>query len=566
MEENMRRKFVGQKPIVSRYVGITCLLLQLGHSAVFSKENNGKNFNTFEIDTNSKGILEKINNISNLTIVSHDENDFKAEYKAGFIQGKLQGKSIADARDNAWSASYLADPSHSFPKTRTPSKQELKATTKLLTKNYVAFIKFINDPKTDALTAHRLKRLLFRMLGIYHGAVLSKAKDLDFSGKWVPNLDYFNSDEIELKYNTDELTFMDVYYINAYPDLMDIIAYAPNLIANNQTSGSGADRCSAFLKRTTKDVLLAHNTWAVFLSQTMVQTVAVNKDILTINAFSPGLILSGTDFGYNNKGILFNETTINGTKNQIRPEGILTFWRAALAENFAASIDDFFDALALDNTGSYLNSYMIIDAKTNQTGFFEGSHRCLMFYRSTDAGKYSVKSKSLDGKPCATDYDTEMLTSKYIMGNNFPVSFQIRKDLEPIDNRPARKQQFKQFLPTVDSVESAKKLITYTDPHNPLSIFGRWDLGYGETNYPKQIPDGSIDAKVASTEMVREFMKLTGTLDLESKRTGFWMLFGTPHVNGEPFVWSQSSWKWQQLKDVPDRVDGSFTLVPLYLK
>ena len=59
-------------------------------------------------------------------------------------------------------------------------------------------------------------------------------------------------------------------------------------------------------------------------------------------------------------------------------------------------------------------------------------------------------------------------------------------------------------------MQIAKNVITYTDPTNPLSIFGRWDLGYGVTDYPKQIPDGSVDAKVGSTDMVRSFMELSG--------------------------------------------------------
>jgi hypothetical protein len=118
----------------------------------------------------------------------------------------------------------------------------------------------------------------------------------------------------------------------------------------------------------------------------------------------------------------------------------------------------------------------------------------------------------------------------------------------------------------VNDVETAKTVITYTDPVNPLSIFGRWDLGYGETSYPKQIPDGSIDSKVASTGMVRSFMGLSGVLDTSAANTGFWMLYGTAKVNGTPFIWSQSSWKWQRLRDVPDQIDGSFTLMPLYLR
>ncbi len=152
------------------------------------------------------------------------------------------------------------------------------------------------------------------------------------------------------------------------------------------------------------------------------------------------------------------------------------------------------------------------------------------------------------------------------MGINYPASYQVAGDLGSTDNRPARRRQFKQLLPGVNDVEAAKTVITYTDPANPLSIFGRWDLGYGETSYPKQIPDGAVDSKVGSTSMVRSFMGLNGVLDTSSSNTGFWMLYGTPIVNGAPFIWSQSSWKWQTLRDVPDRLDGKFTLMRLYLR
>jgi hypothetical protein len=57
--------------------------------------------------------------------------------------------------------------------------------------------------------------------------------------------------------------------------------------------------------------------------------------------------------------------------------------------------------------------------------------------------------------------------------------------------------------------------------------------------------------------MVRSFMRLTGVLDTAAPNTGFWMLYGTPKVNGMPFVWSQSSWKWQTLREVPDRIDAT---------
>jgi hypothetical protein len=517
------------------------------------------------LDANASGVIETISNIVNLTVVSKDANDLKAEYRAGFIQGKLQGKTMLSARDNSWDNAYLTNPSHTFPKQHGPTQEELNEAAGLLNANYDSFLQYLENPATDAVTAYRLKRLLFRMLGIYHGAVLNQPASLDFSGDWLPDGSYLQPSELSLGYETAGITFMDVYFLNAYNDLMDVISFSPELAPGGMRLGDHPDKCSAFLKRSGSEVILTHNSWMGFLSQTMTQTLAVNGDLLTVNAATPGLIGSSTDFGYNNKGLMFNETTHRVSKNEVKALGLWIFWRAALAEQFSGSITDFFNAISLDNTGTYLNGYMLVDANTKETGLVEMSYRCFVYYRS-NGGPYAVSSRSLDGNTCSTDYDSEMVTSDYLMGINYPASLQVRSDLQSTDNRPARRQQFKQLLPGVNDVENAKAVITYTDPANPLSIFGRWDLGYGETSYPKQIPDGSVDSKAASTSMVLSFMGLSGILDTSSSATGFWMLYGTPKVNGTPFIWSQSSWKWQTLRDVPDRVDGSFTLIPLYLK
>ena len=175
---------------------------------------------------------------------------------------------------------------------------------------------------------------------------------------------------------------------------------------------------------------------------------------------------------------MFNETTHRMSQTQVKPDGLWIFWRATLAEQFSASITDFFNALSLDNTGTYLNGYMLVDANTNETGLVEMSYRCFVYYRS-NGGPYTVSSSSLDGNACSTDYDGEMITS---------------------------------------------------------------------------------------TKMVRSFMGLSGILEPSASNTGFWMLYGTPYVNGKPVIWSQSVWNSQTLRDVPDRLAGLFTLMPLYLR
>lgn len=533
--------------------------------AACSSDGGSSNRTIYTLDANASGVMETVNNIANLTVVSRDDNDLKAEYRAGFVQGKLQATAILSARDNSWDNAYLTDPNHTFPGQIGPTQAELARSAQALNSNYAAFLSYLTNSATDPGVSYKFKRLLFRMLGIYHGASLNQPASLDFSGAWLPDSAYLQPSELVLGYETTALTFMDVYYINAYNDLMDVLSYSAELTSGGVSTGDYPDKCSAFLKRSGSEVILTHNTWQGFLSQTMTQTLAVNGDLLTVNASTPGLIGSGTDFGYNNKGMMFNETTHRMSRTFVNPVGLWIFWRAALAEQFSNSITDFFNYISLDNTGTYLNGYMLVDANTNETGLVEMSYRCFVYYRST-GGAYTVTSTSLDGDACSTDYDSEMVTPDYLMGINYPASLQVRSDLQSTDNRPARRRQFQELLPGVTDVATAKAVITYTDPVNPLSIFGRWDLGYGETAYPKQIPDGSIDSKVATATMARSFMLLDGTLDIASMNTGFWMLYGTAKVDGVPFVWSQSSWKWQTLREVPDRLDGSFTLMQLHLR
>ncbi len=204
-----------------------------------------------------------------------------------------------------------------------------------------------------------------------------------FRGPGCPTASYFRPEELDLGYETAGLSFLDVYFLNAFSDLMDVISFSPELAPGGITTVDSPDKCSAFLKRTGGEVILTHNTWDGFLSQTMTQTLAVNGDLVTLNAVNPGIIGSNTDFGFNNKGMMFNETTHRASKGQVKPNGLWMFWRAALAEQFSASIDDFFRYISLDNTGTYLNGYMLVDANTNETGLVEMSYRCFVYYRSS---------------------------------------------------------------------------------------------------------------------------------------------------------------------------------------
>jgi len=502
----------------------------------------------YRLDANAGGYAERVDYINNIGVAVTDPNPFVAEYKAGFIQGKLQKSLLAGTRDNQWDATALVGPSaaHTIP----PSSDQLTGAQAVLAQNYDYTLDYITQ-KADPTLREQLTRILFRLLGVYHGATLDAPAALDFSGQWLPALDTFTPEELALTYGTPAVSFMDIYFLNAYNDVNDVL------------DNSSLVKCSAFVKRIGDDIYLTHNTWSSFLDQSMVLTYAINDTILTMNPAYPGLIASTTDFGYNNQGIIFNETTHHNTYTEAKTDALWMLWRAALAEQFAGSLDEFYAYVSLEPSGTYMNGYMIVDTKTREIGLVEMSYQSFVYFKSDGEGGYAVTTKP---EGLSTDYDPELVQPDVILGINYPASYLIRDELQAVENRPERRAQFLARMDTVIDIESAKALIVYTDPAEPLSIFGRWDLGYGTTPTPKTVPDGSLDGKAIAASQVDFLSQLQGVLDLEAAHPAFWMRFGTPHIDGKPFIWSESQWKDQTLRFVPDVVDGAWHFVNLYIK
>ena len=68
-------------------------------------------------------------------------------------------------------------------------------------------------------------------------------------------------------------------------------------------------------------------------------------------------------------------------------------------------------------------------------------------------------------------------------------------------------------------------------------------------------------AKTVAASMARSAAILRGSFDPKGTNEGFWMKYGTPKIKGKPFIWSESEWASQKLRDVPDAVDGSYHLI-----
>jgi hypothetical protein len=549
----------------------------------------------YRIDADTQGVIEKVSNIYNTSIVSNDANVFKAEYEAGFIQGRLQKQQIIPARDNSWDSAYLVDPTHAYPRQIPPTADEIAQAQQVLQANWEYTLRYMRTTQ-DPTVAKNLRRLMYRLVGIYHGATLKRPQALPFNGRWQPR---FGAKNLALGYETPTLTFMDFYFVNAYADVLYLLpeqaaptaagSAAPGAspaarAAGSAIAGSGASagaaqavavrgaiadgrpsKCSAFVLKTADGLFLTHNNWNSFLDQSQALSLWVAGDFISTNLGAPGYLCSDVDFGYTNKGLMFNETTHRYSYTEPKTDALWMFWRAALAEQFATTIDEFFQYMSLEASGTYMNGYMVANANTGRIGYIEMSYDAFVFYKLPKDGQGDVLVTTKP-KGLSTAYDTELVTPAYVLGINYPASLLVRGELQSTDNRPMRRVQFMERIGGVHDVASAKALITYIDPANPLSIYGRWDLGFGVTPYPKIVPDGSCDAKAISARMVRSAARIEGVLDTGARTKSFWMKYGSPSVNGKPFIWSESRWAGQKLRGVPDVVAGDWRLLNRYIR
>lgn len=183
---------MNRKPVVA-LLGVIFTVL-VGTGSVRASGGQGSETRIYRLETDTVGRVEKHGNLWNLSVSSVDANVFKAEYEAGFLQGKLQAPQMLSARDNNWDAAFLTDQSPELVKKIPPSKEEIAAVQATLLENYDYLIGYI-EAQHDPLLARNLRRLLYRMIGVYHGASREQPAVLTFSGDWLPGKDFFAADD-----------------------------------------------------------------------------------------------------------------------------------------------------------------------------------------------------------------------------------------------------------------------------------------------------------------------------------------------------------------------------------
>lgn len=527
----------------------------------------------FVLDEYTCGFAQCIDNNWNYAIYAQnpDVSIFQNEYNAGYVQGKVQtGKTILATRNNSW-FNFLVGSTPQDAISIEIKPEYLQAAGETVAQNYNYLCDLAEREKDDP-KMQKILRLMFRQLGIYEGAVGAEPRKT--VSQEDLRLSSFPAEQSVLGAYETPLTFLDVIFINTQYDLFDCIGDKIGLVMGYGTAKKRPETkrysCTSFTKiMPDHNVFWTHNSWCCFWAQSCAVTYCIGSDFVTQNANCPGQFGSNTDFGFNGNGIGFNETTHVDLYNEPKVNGIWLAYRSAAAEQFARNIDEFYDFCSMDNTGTYLNGYHIIDSNTGEIGLLDMSYNRFVLFKSD--GKNITMKDSTGYVPTHLDYDHHLITPTHIFGVNQPVSWWVGYELESMNLRPMRRNQLWDRIDTVTDMESAKDLVTYTEDREPLSVYGRWDLGYGTTEMPRVRPDGSVDAKAFSAEMIKEVLaSLSKKPSLNGDKRSFWMKFGTAHVRHLPFIWSESqfaSLKGKEEEDcVPDALDGKWNRVKMFME
>ncbi|MDE6811284.1 MAG: hypothetical protein K2J15_02930, partial [Muribaculaceae bacterium] len=525
----------------------------------------------FVLDEYTCGFAQCIDNNWNYAIYAQNPNVsiFQNEYNAGYVQGKVQtGETILATRNNSWS-NFLVGSTPQDAISIEVKPEYLTACGETIVKNYNYLCDWVQQRKDDP-KVEKIIRLMFRQLGIYDGAVNAEPKkDVKFEDLLLSS---YPAEQSVLHAGNDPLTLLDEIFINSQYDLFDAVGDKIGLVmgygtAKKLSPEEKPDHCTAFTRMMPDgNIFWTHNSWCCFWAQSCAVTYCIGDDFVTQNANCPGQFGSNTDFGFNGNGIGFNETTHVDLYDKTKVLGVWLTYRSAAAEQFARTIDEFYEYCSMDNTGTYLNGYHIIDANTGEIGLLDMSYNRFALFKCN--GKDVTVKDSTGYIPTHLDYDHHLISPRHIFGVNQPVYFWVGYELESMNLRPMRRNQLWERIDTVQDIESAKELITYTEDREPLSIYGRWDLGYGTTEMPLTRPDGSIDAKAFSRELILDTLKnLSRVPDINGEKTSFWMKFGTAHVRQLPFIWSQSQFKNfkqdESIDKVPDALDGRWNRVKM---
>lgn len=189
------------------------------------------------------------------------------------------------------------------------------------------------------------------------------------------------------------LDIADVVFLNAWNELVPYYVNWHDRQKKGKSGGpklSAPEHCSAFVATGsyTKDgrPVMGHNAWTGYMEGqrwNIIFDVQPSKGRRFLMDGYPGMIHSGDDFGFNDRGLMITETTISGFVG-FDPNGVPEFVRARRAMQYAESIDDFARIMKDGNNGGYANNWLVADLKTNEVASLELGLKNVLLRRSRD--------------------------------------------------------------------------------------------------------------------------------------------------------------------------------------
>ena len=245
---------------------------------------------------------------------------------------------------------------------------------------------------------------------------------------------------------------------------------------------SPTDHCSAFAATgpATRDgkMVIGHVTW---WPQTLAEQTNVMLDIkpetghhLLMQSY-PGGIESGTDWYQNDAGVVLTETTIRQTPFNV--QGTPVAFRARMAIQYAANIDEVVKQLGTRNNGLYTNEWLIGDAKNNEIAMYELGTNHTKLWRSS-------KDEWFNG------------TTGFYWGNNNAKDMAVKLEYLP---DPQGAPEYVPFVPAVRDLAWQDMYRQYKGQIDEQFAFKAFDSA-------PLVSASTMDAKVASSAMANRMM------------------------------------------------------------
>jgi len=282
-------------------------------------------------------------------------------------------------------------------------------------------------------------------------------------------------------------------------------------------------------------IVIAHNLWMDYLTgerwNVILDIVPDTGRRMLMDAL-PGFVHSGSDFAFNDAGLVFAETTISGFTG-FKKDGVPSFVRSRRAAQYGASIDDFIRTMINDGNGAMANDWLVGDFKTNEIARLELGLKNNRVWRTNDG---------------------------YFVGANFPSNKKLIAEETTFDPNNAgqsvyvRRDRWEQLMAEnkgkIDIEKAMAFLGDHIDPRTGETAAGADRLcGHVDVD-PKGVPEfpwlpffpgGSANGKATSADLAKE-MKM-------------WARMG--HSCGEdflaePFAAAHPEFAWQlpYLKDM----------------